>query len=1090
MAIHSEALQYLLPIYKSLEAQQSPYNPFRTGNLAANMSNLGMIIGTVLGVATQDAIIAGAGLLLTPLTDGASDVAAIGAIALNTGKIKNVFTGIYNAATKLINPSTMSAVQKAASLGMEEVQALKNIGNIKNVISTGGQVLKTALMSSGEAGSEAMNVAIDVRKKEIEKNNLDGTKVLDMTAIDQTAKAAGNSAYILNQALLNITMPIELKHLLKGKLITQIFDHLPVAIKADLVEGIVAVETKSINKAFWVDHALGTVLKKNGIPYFIKPGSITMQMIAEGAEEGFQFAIQNGTTEYYTDKFDDSSKDKLFDILNAGWSGVKSMGTDEGLSNISGGAFIGVLGHGIGAGFANIMNTSHELNYREYKKQTQDYIESFNKTSRLIDYASALIKTDSESPNLDFYAQRSDNDKTVRDFALQAIKQGNLESRLKALDDLKVLGNENPEEFKKLTQIDTKTGKDVDKVIDSIKKRVEVTVKSYEEVNSAFKVNPFSNDNWYKQQLDKIVNINGDKKYEALLWEFAKDQVVQQVVNYKTNTKRVESLTEKINNVINPNYKELLEAFTSSPLQTLGELHGEANQTLHFVSYLDKVQKDLQDTMQEIPKDLQKLVLEMPVLQNRQKFYEKLQNHLQSGSLESFYDVFFKEIAKTDVNTPVSDPISEIISDVTDDKKNQFIIDVTDLMKLKLGNQFLNKDIISLFTTKGQQTLVKNNINNLLFYTFVEKAKNTVNTEIKITSAIPPENPSDLSDPNDPANIVNKTSTEDPDQIIEQTPINSTETPDIITKIDSTTKKENIDEILSNWGTNPTVKYYDKDPLDFKTGTLTFQDGGFMIGDQYIESILEKGNTIELITDKSNNNKESIKDNSVINSVNNSKDIEYLKNKGYIINRKKVEEVFETYISTSRTLLFLNLSANKNINNWLSDLKGVDIKQKLKEIVTVFEFSTFVKKNIERINKGEIFESDNIFEYLINLYIFTLPNQINPTFALDLIKDDKNGIINMIPQDQFEGLIKDIEKELNIIKKEASITIVTEVQEQEVKENITPTVKVKLGDKEVTVKTDNSELQKAAQGINDKDIEELNKIYKLKENSIYKFSNC
>jgi len=369
MLAESEGMQYLYPIYKSQAAQNNPWNVFATGNIAENMSNLGMVAGTIISTLAQDLAIATGSALLAPETLGGSAIAGAGGIIANTGKnIALAYKNINSLSTLMSSAKTANKVYDAVKAGESLSQLVKNTANVNNAFKASTQLIKTSLVSSGEAGFEAASVYDGVKNKLLEQNpNANVNDVL------KTAQAAGNMAYALNQAVLNVSNTVMYGKLLTGKLTTNTLKNLPLEILANTAEGTLDIQAKKGFLNSFGGHYIKT-LGKN--------------MLAEGGEEGLQFAIQNASDEYYSDKYKNQSKG-LFDYVG---KGLASTLTDEGLANMAGGAFIGGLTGVSGGLFGDATGKfGSDLSYRLYNKQIQDYKDAFQRTNNLFNFANKAV---------------------------------------------------------------------------------------------------------------------------------------------------------------------------------------------------------------------------------------------------------------------------------------------------------------------------------------------------------------------------------------------------------------------------------------------------------------------------------------------------------------------------------------------------------------------------------------------------------------------------------------------------------------------------------------------------------------------------
>ena len=345
-----DAMPYDNPVYRSEYSQTHLADPFSTGNAALNGQNMGMMVGMVVSTLAVDAAIAGGTALLSVPTLGADipegGAAIVGVTAAMASKAFNTFRNI-NAISNIASvPSLFTEFKLGLAAGKTVAESLKNQALWKSAISMAGFKAKTALVSSSEAASEAQSTMQSLREK---LNDSNATP----DEIDKTVKAAGKTSYFLNQALLNVTMPIEFKNLFGATLTNKIINGIPVAIRADLSE-------KAIQSVTGLVENSGQSLFKKAIGFFTEPKTYSRyvahglleNVLVEGGQESAQFLIQNTVDNYYKDKFDNNKRDNFLNFLGSTYKSLPSLISEEGLANFTGGAFMGgmsIVGGGIGA---------------------------------------------------------------------------------------------------------------------------------------------------------------------------------------------------------------------------------------------------------------------------------------------------------------------------------------------------------------------------------------------------------------------------------------------------------------------------------------------------------------------------------------------------------------------------------------------------------------------------------------------------------------------------------------------------------------------------------------------------------------------
>lgn len=698
----SEGLQYLLPIYKSLDAQDNPWKFWAKGNMAEHSSNFGMVTGGILGTIAQDAILAGAGALLAYPTAGGSVAASSAAITLNTTRnFYNIYKSI-SALSKLMSvPKLALNAFNTVKSGKSIVDVIKTAATTTNALNFAGNALKTSLIASGEAGFEATITAENVKNKLREINPNATTEEIEKTAI-----AAGNMAYGINQAILNITLPIEMGRVLTGKLTSNIIKNIPFDIIADVAKARLEMIPKKGFLNTFTNSAVGNATK-----------GLFKQTFTEGAEEGGQFIAQTLSEDYYKDKF--ANRENFWNSLGLA---AKAVTTDEGLANITGGMFIGGLSGAGGMALGEVTGGKYgnDLSIRGFNRKVSEYKEAFERTNNLLRYSDNLNKPlDLKGKGL--FEVKTDYDNLVHDMTLFGIKQGNVEARIEAFKELR---GATPEAFKESFNRDVNTQDEVRDIVDSITNRMQTTLDSYKEINSAYGVNPFANDNFYQNAISKLSKKTkqNENKLSAAIWEAGKDQAVRQLVNLKNSTNRDEKLTQETSDQVLPQNRALFESFLNSPIQSLNKGLFKTNDdniklSKQFSSMLETINglmEQNQDILSNLPEGFDKALLEKQTLEQATKFYKDISSSIKQNDITKFYKQFYQFLTG----------IEE--SDIELSKLNKFIIDTSDIVKLRFGKSFLTKDLIKLQTKEGQKELVQENLDNFAFYTYMDELKEKV----------------------------------------------------------------------------------------------------------------------------------------------------------------------------------------------------------------------------------------------------------------------------------------------------------------------------------------------------------------------------
>ena len=266
---------------------------------------------------------------------------AVGAAA--SGQVfTNVLKGIPGAA-KLFTSGRAAETLAATEEGLLAAdKAAGTFGKIKSLsdkfvtgyasMNAGGRAVVAGLATTGEAGFEAFNNAKEFREKKIEEyrathSGLDPTEA-ELAEINQLADEVGNSSFLLNAGLLTATNYIQFPKILGSS--------------AKLEKGMVSAATKEIGEV--AKDAAGNLIvaparygKVLGFLGKVRPYTFS---VAEGFEEGAQFAISSATQDYYNKKLKGDATSFL-DSLTEGVS--KTLTTNEGMENILIGGLSGAL---------------------------------------------------------------------------------------------------------------------------------------------------------------------------------------------------------------------------------------------------------------------------------------------------------------------------------------------------------------------------------------------------------------------------------------------------------------------------------------------------------------------------------------------------------------------------------------------------------------------------------------------------------------------------------------------------------------------------------------------------------------------------
>jgi len=252
----------------------------------------------------------------------------------------------------------LAATNKAAeTYGKVKSLSDKFLGQY-NLLNKGQQAVVAGLSTTGEAGFEAYGNLNQFRNNLIEEyKNANGGMLPrgeDLERINAQADNVGNSSFLLNTVLLTATNYIQFPKILGSSYKAE------KGIINGLTREIGDIATDATGKFIAKPARFGKLISAVDK---IRPYTFS---IAEGFEEGSQYAIQVGTQDYYNKKYRGQDSDWLGSLAE----GVeKTIGTNEGMENVLIGGLSGALMMARG-------------NYREGKQRTKDTAEAiaeFNK---------------------------------------------------------------------------------------------------------------------------------------------------------------------------------------------------------------------------------------------------------------------------------------------------------------------------------------------------------------------------------------------------------------------------------------------------------------------------------------------------------------------------------------------------------------------------------------------------------------------------------------------------------------------------------------------------------------------------------------
>jgi len=542
----------------------------RTG-VGGFASNLILIFGYTAGLSLEMAAEAGIGALLTPETGGASAGLAIGRIAQNAKNLGNYFNVVkgfnnainsmksfsvaktvydgFKAAGKFVNP--LSSTFEAINL----LNASENLTNLAKVSKTAAGFHRDVLMANAtlaEAKVEGASANSDLEEELISQFYiLHGYTPQDDALLDikQTAQEAGDAALAWNIPTIMLTNKITFDPLFKK--FVPLNDYITKA-GAKFIEkrgvGFVEEEFAQGVKGLLKPRVYG----KAGLMYF-------KENFSEGIQESLQDIIASTSQAYYTDIYNNASKQALDQSQAENYApsvgglvgkSVADQFSGKGFETFASGFFMGGLikiqagaVQGTREAYNRLFNKERYADYKktktEYNEKTLGQLNELYKDplkyfgSRIINYGNATNTIDNQQNAAD-----TDNKKTWHDVDDQnvwshistALETGTYDVFLDRIDSIKSMS---PEAIKEVYGVDSGEvfGK-LDKVLDRANQ-----IKNSYNTWSQKAVNPFQPANYKKGTPEYDKEAIG---YSS--WEQAKRNAIFYSYSIGRNLERVDAI--------------------------------------------------------------------------------------------------------------------------------------------------------------------------------------------------------------------------------------------------------------------------------------------------------------------------------------------------------------------------------------------------------------------------------------------------------------------------------------------------------------------------------------------------------------------
>ena len=475
----TEALEQDKPMYFSDEEQ---------GTASTFMKQLlptfGYVASSVLEMAGTHVAAAGIGAAIGASGGGAG--AAAGAAAAQAGAFIKDAATISNLINKVQGASKALATMSTA-------------GRIK----TAAQLAASGLyMANGEAALNAQlagNRALEEQKREYFK--LTGRYLSDseLDAAQEQAQRVAGATFHMNLPLIAASNIFQFTNLVRGKAAPSITEAL----------------------AFAIDPKTGKAVAKNALAAAGK--QYAKEAVSEGLEEFGQSVIEDYAVDYHKNRRYWDGKVQVF-----AESLVKNA-TGSGLQDFLGGAIVG-----------GVTNVGTFANVPKVAKQTKEFVDHYNSsTGRYFDYVGNLMRLDDGLRQ----AVMSGDTKMGRDYFTDALatmvshhsKMGSTEAFGKSLSALSEMENV---EFNKLFGL-SMSPSEQQVLAASLKEQYDSFAEIRQQIDEAFKINPYVNDNWFQRRLNKSKSSTPQELRAIQAWDVMKDSLFRDMVSR-------ESLSEQI----------------------------------------------------------------------------------------------------------------------------------------------------------------------------------------------------------------------------------------------------------------------------------------------------------------------------------------------------------------------------------------------------------------------------------------------------------------------------------------------------------------------------------------------------------------
>jgi hypothetical protein len=632
----SDSLDQMLPTYKTHYQEDNPF--LSTFTSFRGFSDFTRIIGYTAGALVGASVAAS-------LTGGAG-LTSLAQVPLNISRIASSSGRFLSGGSKALNlfNESVAAGKTLPKAILDGAKAIKAIDKLKYEFIMFNSAGAEAMMETTRGyGSTMSRLKEDYRNK----YNLEPTKA-EIEQMEELAQSAHNAQFLGNMALLYTTNKLTFGEffkptsVVKNEITKDIGGKLSLKVSKEnlnLVEAVVK-EPKTGFKGF--------IQKGRGVTQTV--GKALWKNAPEAIEEGVQYGLETGVTDYATRKY--NKDDILFvdNLWKSSATGVKSaLFTEEGQQ----GMFYGLLLGGVVGGLKSMRRRkSGAANDAQIAAQTVSELNAYNPASLFnIKHEEAVVGTSLKNSmrdaleNDDMFRYRNLKHQALFNYVNAGLKSGHFDLQQDRLKMAKELEGEAFQEMfgYEFTNSNRRTANEY---IDKIVAETEIIKTNIENVDTIFK-NPH---NPNKEPI----------KYK--IYEDYKDSLKLSLSEIKDKKKRIDQLKSELSDT----YPNL------SP-----------NDALHFtnnVGYLTKMQ-EISDRISEL-KELERETSTSKILskdfETEREFLEKQWELLNEGKekpepkhLKDIFNYYTngKKVPQSGLESLNDDDISNIYNTAYDIEK-------------------------------------------------------------------------------------------------------------------------------------------------------------------------------------------------------------------------------------------------------------------------------------------------------------------------------------------------------------------------------------------------------------------------------------